>query len=153
MVDDYTWIEAVDRQVTKSLGIALEVLGDTKCPVTQDLELTNAIMVMYKVTDPFEKMVAVLHGTNLTKDEMYQRCIPSKVIDAIIAMNLRPDESYRDYLNRIKVLPLPHAVLMATLKVKVENYLANPDGPYSYQFEKVKLALKYLKEPLTIDMN
>ncbi len=119
MVEDYTWDKALDRQLTKSLRIALDVHGEKKDPITNEPLFSHVIKVMHKVEHPFEKMIAVLYCTNLTEFTMYDLCIPTKVIDGIMALNLKPSESYQQYLNRIKKVNIHKNVLIAILRTKL----------------------------------
>ncbi len=144
-MEDQTWLKALDKKVTHSLRIALEVFGDTKSPVTNELKIVTAIRVMYKVKHPFEKMAALLYDTKLTEFTMYNLCIPSKVIDAILALNPKPNESYQNYLIRIKKLKVPCAVLIAILTVNIENYLSDSTCNCGYQLYDAQTALKFLK--------
>lgn len=146
MVEEHTWLNALDKQVTKTLRIALDAHGDRSEPSTGELLFAQSIRVMYKLKDPFEKMIALLYASDLPTNTMYDLCIPSKVIDGVNALNLRPSESYQQYLKRIKSVALYNNVLSAILKTKIENYMLDKTFSFGYNLGDAQNALKYLND-------
>lgn len=74
--------------------------------------------VALRMTEDDARAVAYLHDiledTDVT-EEMLRGFFPDNVVDAVVAITRRPDESYAGYIRRLKTNPLARAVKIADL--------------------------------------
>jgi (p)ppGpp synthase/HD superfamily hydrolase len=111
----------LEKAVIMALKVHNNQLNNDKTPY-----ITHPIAVMNNVLSIESKIVAILHdviedGYESKADyigEMYQMGLPTKIIDAIIAITHRPKniESYESYLLRCKENPLAREVKIADIE-------------------------------------
>lgn len=100
--------------------------------------------VAARVTTDVEKAVAWLHDvledTALTADDLLAQHVPQDVVDAVQALTRNKDESYTDFIQRVK----PNTLAARVKRADIASNLA--DAPTEHQREKYAAALAVLDE-------
>lgn len=113
--------------------------------------ILHSLAVMARVDSIEEKMVAVLHdvledSTLFTTKDMLEAGIPGTVIEALHCITKRKEESYWDYLNRVKSNPIATKVKIADLTENSNlDRIPNPTSKDRQRLEKYKSALEFLQ--------
>ena len=91
-----------------------------------------------------EKAVAYLHDvledTNVTVDEL-RKMFPNEIVDGVIALTHRKDESYFEYISRVSTSKLAKKVKTADLYI---TRIKEPTKTDYERLEKYKKAILYL---------
>jgi guanosine-3',5'-bis(diphosphate) 3'-pyrophosphohydrolase len=118
------------------MDIALEIVKEAKAGESKNGDASNvehniAISEMVKHKD--ERLVAILHdvceGRSVTLDQLREKGFPKKIVAALEAITPQEDESYDDYINRVKSNKLALAVKIADLTYSGDlSRIKNPNG-------------------------
>jgi (p)ppGpp synthase/HD superfamily hydrolase len=83
----------------------------------------HPLRVMQRVADPEAKVVAVLHDvvedTGTSPDDLRRLGFAERVVQGVLSVTRRADESYADFVARAKADPLGRAVKLADIE---DNY-------------------------------
>ena len=101
----------------------------------------------YMDTDT-EKAVAYLHDvledTNVTEDEL-RNMFPNEIVDTVIILTHRKDESYFEYISRVSTSKLAKKIKVADLLHNLDITRIKEPTKQDYQrLEKYKKAILYL---------
>lgn len=101
----------------------------------------------YMDTDT-EKAVAYLHDvledTNVTEDEL-RNMFPNEIVDGVITLTHRKDESYFEYISRVSTSKLAKKIKVADLLHNLDITRIKEPTKQDYQrLEKYKKAILYL---------
>ena len=101
----------------------------------------------YMDTDT-EKAVAYLHDvledTNVTEDEL-RNMFPNEIVDGVITLTHRKDESYFEYISRVSTSKLAKKIKVADLLHNLDITRIKEPTKQDYQMlEKYKKAILYL---------
>ena len=144
MTPDENILSQEDDVLSRAIGVALNAhakqyrhdgvtpyfhhLRDVASRVGDDIEL-QAIAWLHDVLED---------GPDFTADTLRQRGMPEHLIDAVIALTRQKNESYDDFIHRVKKNTMAH-------KVKVADILSNlSDSPTPKQIVKYAKALLIL---------
>jgi len=99
-----------------------------------------------------EKTVALLHDviedTDTTADDLLNAGFSDTVVNAVLTLTHRPDESYDDYIKRVKQNPLAKAVKLNDLRHNSDlSRLKTVNEQDIRRAEKYKMYIEYLKAP------
>ena len=73
------------------------------------------------------------------------QAIVDSIVEAVVAISKVSDESYEDYLSRVKANPIARAVKIADIKNNSDESRGIPQDPnYAARVEKYRNALEYL---------
>lgn len=96
--------------------------------------ILHCLRVMNNVETTEQKIVAVLHDiledTHLTTTDLYEENLSNKMVNAIVTLTHIKDESYIDYIQRIKKNELARAVKLADLKDNMNCVSLDDFGKY-----------------------
>ena len=95
-----------------------------------------------------EKAVAYLHDvledTNVTEDEL-RNMFPNEIVDTVIILTHRKDESYFEYISRVSTSKLAKKVKAADLLHNLDiTRIKEPTKTDYERLEKYKKAILYL---------
>lgn len=104
-------------------------------------------VAFYMDTDT-EKAVAYLHDvledTNVTEDEL-RNMFPNEIVDGVITLTHRKDESYFEYISRVSTSKLAKKIKVADLLHNLDITRIKEPTKQDYQrLEKYKKAILYL---------
>jgi hypothetical protein len=111
--------------------------------------------VMLAVEGWEARTAAVLHDviedTSVTADELREEGIPERVIDAVVALTHREEDSYTDYVDALAPNPLAREVKLADLADNLATNLAMPPTPANdariARYESAIAALSAISPP------
>jgi (p)ppGpp synthase/HD superfamily hydrolase len=103
--------------------------------------ILHPIRVMLQLSDEDDQIVAVLHDvvedTDVTLDYLKQLGLKPDIIDAIDCMTHRDNESYKEYLKRVKSNPISKRVKLADITDNMSpNRMYMLDKPTRMRLEK-----------------
>ena len=115
--------------------------------VGKDYILHPMKVASYMDTDT-EKAVAYLHDvledTNVTEDEL-RNMFPNEIVDTVIILTHRKDESYFEYISRVSTSKLAKKVKVADLLHNLDiTRIKEPTKQDHERLEKYKKAIIYL---------
>ena len=95
-----------------------------------------------------EKAVAYLHDvledTNVTMDEL-RKMFPNEIVDGVITLTHRKDESYFEYISRVSTSKLAKKVKVADLLHNLDiTRIKEPTKQDYTRLEKYKKSILYL---------
>lgn len=113
--------------------------------------ILHPLRVMLAMKAEEEMIVAVLHdaveNSNVTLEDLKFQDFPAIIIDAIACITNKSEESYSDYIQRIKKNPLASRVKIADLRDNMNlRRIANPRQEDFDRVEKYKKALAILQD-------
>lgn len=113
----------------------------------EDYILHPMKVASYMDTDT-EKAVAYLHDvledTNVTEDEL-RNMFPNEIVDTVIILTHRKDESYFEYISRVSTSKLAKKIKVADLLHNLDITRIKEPTKQDYQrLEKYKEAILYL---------
>lgn len=110
-----------------------------QCAKNGEPYILHPLTVMLKLSDPVERVVAVLHDviedSIYTLDDLEEEGYPEEIIEAIDAITKREGESYQDYIARVLMNRLARNVKLADLEHNMHRCMAEGN---------IKRYLKYL---------
>jgi len=105
--------------IEKSLEIALKAYVGQKDKAGETYIL-HPLRIMSKVSSAEEKSVALLHDviedSDITAEDLLSFGIPAEVVSAVQALTKLEDESYEDFITRVKTNPLATKVKIADIE-------------------------------------
>ena len=105
--------------------------------ILADLELDDATICAALLHD-------VLEDTNVTEDEL-RNMFPNEIVDGVITLTHRKDESYFEYISRVSTSKLAKKVKVADLLHNLDITRIKEPTKQDYQrLEKYKKAILYL---------
>lgn len=118
--------------LNKAIAIATEAHKGQKDKAGADY-IGHPLRVAARLQDEKEKIVAVLHDTIedtfVTADYLFEQGFPQEIIDGVLAVTRKEDESYEDFVRRAALNPLGRAVKMTDLEDNMDirrlNYPMN----------------------------
>lgn len=113
--------------------------------------INHPLAVAQAVESNDAKIVAVLHDvcedSDITFDDLYRLGFPSMIIDAVIAITKRRDESYPLYLKRVAMNPIAKEVKIQDLLHNSDlNRIPQPTAKDLDRYRKYQEALEFLTE-------
>lgn len=82
--------------------------------------ILHPLTLMTRLRDPLQQMVAVLHDvvedTPVTLVQLREQGYPAEAVNAVDALTRRPDESYSNFIQRIKLNPIARQVKLADIE-------------------------------------
>lgn len=128
----------------RAITIATEAHKGQKDKAGADY-IGHPLRVAARLEHDDEKIVAVLHDTIedtfVTADYLREQGFPQAIVDGVLAVTRKEDETYDDFVRRAALNPLGRAVKMADLEDNMDirrlNYPLN-----EWNFERLN---KYLK--------
>ncbi len=92
--------------------------------------ILHPIRVMMRMTSPEARIVAILHDTiedsDHTLDDLRELGYDEPIIAAVDAISRREDESYEEFIQRLKPNPLARRVKLGDLLDNMDLRRANP---------------------------
>ena len=92
--------------------------------------ILHPIRVMMRMTSPEARIVAILHDTiedsDHTLDDLRELGYDETIIAAVDAISRREDESYEEFIQRLKPNPLARRVKLGDLLDNMDLRRANP---------------------------
>ncbi len=118
------------------MNIALEITKKIKANDNKnddDSSVEHNIAISEMVKHKNEKLVALLHDVcedkSFTLEQLEEKGFPKKIVLALDAITPRDDETYDDYINRVKSNKLALAVKIADLTYGGDlSRIKNPTG-------------------------
>ena len=114
--------------------------------------ILHPLRVMLAVSNDYEKMVAIMHDlvedTTVSIAFLITQEYPTEVVDAIDAMSKRSEETYMQYLVRVKANPIARTVKISDIRDNgspMRLYMLAPNT-IEYLSKKYAKAMKYLLE-------
>jgi len=102
-----------------SLRIAIKAHSNQKDKAGEEYIL-HPLRIMAKMDTTEEKCVALLHDviedSNYTEEDLLLKGIPKKVVNAVVHLSRKPDESYSIFINRVLTNTLASKVKRADLE-------------------------------------
>lgn len=123
----------------KALKISFEAHKDQvdKCGIPY---VFHPFHVAEQMTDEITTCTALLHDvaedTDITIEDLREYGFPEKVLDALELLTHQKDESYLEYINRIKDNPVAKAVKLADLEHNMD--MSRIEHPSAIDFERLK---------------
>lgn len=107
--------------------------------------ILHPLAVMMKCNEYDEKIVAVLHDviedTNVTVEELIKEGFSEKIIEAILSLTRKEDESYVDFIKRCKQNPIGKIVKIADIDSNMDiSRIPNPTEEDIERVEKYRKA-------------
>lgn len=110
--------------------------------------ILHPLAVMMKVGTLELKVIAVLHDTiedtYVTPDYLLENGIPEKIVEVVELLTKKDDETYEEYLRKVKQNPLAKAVKLADLAHNTDPERAS--GLNEERRKKYELAKKIMTE-------
>lgn len=111
--------------------------------------ILHPLRVMMSLKDYEHKIVAVLHDvledTSLSSEDLRLEGFSEKIIDALIHLTRRKNESYEEFIERVIKNPIATAVKLADIKDNMDlSRLENPKEEDYIRLEKYERAKKRL---------
>lgn len=111
--------------------------------------ILHPLRVMMSLKDYEHKIVAVLHDvledTLVSTEDLRLEGFNEKIIEALIHLTRRKNESYEEFIDRVIKNPIATAVKLADIKDNMDlSRLANPTEDDYIRFEKYERAEKRL---------
>ena len=130
------------ESVLKSLDIATQAHKNQYRRDGITPYITHPIVVASKFNDPILKSIALLHDvmedSDITVTDLLKQKIPINVVNAVNILTKRDDETYLDYILRVKNNPYAMAV-------KIEDIKHNYPTTHKSKQERYDMALYILK--------
>lgn len=142
---------AISPLLQKAITIATEAHCGQKDKAGADY-IGHPLRVAERLKDKKEKIVAVLHDTiedtYVTADYLREQGFPQDIVDGVLAVTHREDESYEDFVKRAAKNPLGRAVKKADLEDNMDiRRLRYPIDEWDFErLNKYLKAYKYLED-------
>lgn len=139
----------------KALDLIWSVYGNKSDPDGISYVL-DAVLTALKMNNDIDKAVAllmnVLEKTSINIEKLENQQFPKEVIDAIVALTRKENESYGEYLERIGTNEYASRVKIAELKSKIEELKHNTHSEKNdLRIEKYGYAIEFLENCETAD--
>lgn len=82
--------------------------------------ILHPLRMMLRISSETERIIAVLHDvvedTDWTLDALSKEGFPAEVLEAVDCLTRRDDESYEEFIERVKVNPIARRIKIADLE-------------------------------------
>jgi (p)ppGpp synthase/HD superfamily hydrolase len=146
MADDADMLE-------RAIALALDAHRGQRYPSPEPTPYVHHVLrVMLAVGGFRTQMAAVLHDvledTAVTVGDLREAGIPEDVVDAVLALTHRPEDSYERYIEQVARDGMARAVKLADLADNLANTHALPPTPQvAARVERYERAVARLREP------
>ena len=111
-------MDSIERQLERAFTIALKA-HERQVDKAGQPYLTHLVRVMLRVDDGPARVVALLHDlledTNWTAEDLLREGFDPAIVEAVVALTRREDETYMQYIERLMPHPLAVRVKLADL--------------------------------------
>lgn len=153
MPNDRGSTERHARDLERAIDLAVQAhRGQEYSAPTPEPYVLHLFRVMLAVDGGPARMTAVLHDvledTALTADDLLNSGVPRTVVDAVVALTHRREDSYDEYIERVSANELARKVKVADLADNLANNERLPRTPdVVARINRYKRAMRRLAAP------